>query len=118
MQVFGYSQMYSDTTTTTTGAFSVGVPAGATYIVQARKDGYLYASRSSVVVSEGITTTLPTIRLLGGDAVRDNAIDIYGLTTLGAMFGSAGIAADITGDGAVNIFDLRWSEPTSGARRR
>ena len=58
-------------------------------------------------VSEGVTTTLPTVRLLGGDANADNVVSIYDLVALGASFGSpAATAADITGDGRVNVFDL------------
>lgn len=79
------------------------------YTAEATCWSYLGAERPGVTVSLGVTTTLPSLTLPGGDADRDNDIDIRDLTRLGAAFGTSppsDYAADINGDGAVNIFDL------------
>jgi hypothetical protein len=46
------------------------------------------------------------IRLLGGDANGDNAIDILDVAYIAYRFGGTDSSADVTGDGAVNILDL------------
>jgi hypothetical protein len=93
------------------GAFALDVPEG-TYTVQADRELYLYAERSSVVVTAGATTTLPSLMLRGGDAVEDELVNIQDLAFMGARYGTScgdpgwNPLADINGDCAVNILDV------------
>lgn len=68
------------------GCFTVhGVPAGRRN-VEARLDGAL-SSRSAAEIVAGRTANLGTTRLLGGDAVPDDAVDLLDLLTVAAARG-------------------------------
>lgn len=108
VQATELSQIYSDTTDAW-GDFRIEALPG-TYIATATMPGYLYAVRTGVVVSEGMTMTLSPVTLPGGDADRDHNVDVTDLVLIGADFGlpvpPGNSRTDINGDGAVNIFDL------------
>jgi hypothetical protein len=103
------------TTTVGSGSFSLsglipygpdGIPGGTSYEVRASFAGYLTAKKSGYEPTAG-SNTLSTITLLGGDANRDQVINIQDLAFMGARFGSTiEPQADINGDGTVNILDL------------
>jgi len=46
------------------------------------------------------------IKLLGGDVIGDNVIDIRDVAYIAYRFGGSDTSADVNGDGAVNILDL------------
>ena len=93
------------------GTFSLTVPLGGSYLVQATYNGYLKAQRTNVYVV-GATVNIGTTTLLGGDVnyAADNNINILDIVTIINFYGSTGLAAsdprDINDDGSVNIFDL------------
>jgi len=94
------------TTTTNTGAFSLtGLTPSASYTVKASMPGYLDAQRASAAYPPGITI-LPTVTLKGGDATRDQTINILDLSYIAINFGLTTFQADINADGTVNILDL------------
>ncbi len=96
-------------TTAPEGSFNVsGVPAGQ-HTVSAAHQGYLTAESLNVSVTGSSTTSLPTVLLVGGDAVYDGVINIFDLVMVGVHFGESppgDARADINEDGRVNIFDL------------
>ena len=104
--VTAYGTGSLQTTTTATGAFSLtGLTPSASYTVKASMPGYLDAQRASAAYPPGITT-LPTVTLKGGDATRDQTINILDLSYIAINFGLTTFQADINGDGTVNILDL------------
>ena len=96
-------------TTDAVGDFTLAVPMGGTYLVQAWYNGYLKAQRSSVYVV-GASVNLGTVTLPGGDVNNDNNINILDVVTIISQYGTTGhattVAVDINDDGDVNIFDL------------
>ena len=70
--------------TSADGSFQIQVPPG-TYSVTVEKDGFLTATRISVVVDHGMT--LPVVKLLGGDFNGDGVIDINDLAILAKNYG-------------------------------
>ncbi|MBN1249083.1 MAG: carboxypeptidase regulatory-like domain-containing protein [Anaerolineae bacterium] len=95
--------------TDATGYFTLTVPLGGTYLVQAWYNGYLKAQKSNVYVV-GATVALGTTTIPGGDVNSDNNINILDIVTIISRYGSTGAAAtdpaDINDDGTINIFDL------------
>lgn len=91
------------------GSFSLNVPRGGTYLVQASYNGYLKAQRNNVYIV-GASVDLGTATLPGGDINADNNVNILDIVTLINRYGSSGWPAsepsDINDDGLVNIFDL------------
>ncbi len=88
------------------GDFSLAVPQGGIYLVQAFYHGYLKAQKSSVYVV-GASVSVGTTKLLGGDVNGDNNVNILDIVGVIGVFGTAGtISTDINHDGTVNIFDL------------
>ena len=88
------------------------VPAGS-YQVNVEMARYLDAQKgewsAGVSVSEGGTTTLNTVKLLGGDANDDDVVDISDAGIIGGEFGNAPPTddrADINDDNMVDILDL------------
>jgi hypothetical protein len=88
------------------------VPAGS-YQVNVEMARYLDAQKgewsAGVSVSEGGTTTLDTVKLLGGDANDDDIVDISDAGIIGGEFGNAPPTddrADINDDNMVDILDL------------
>jgi hypothetical protein len=99
----------NETLTGSDGAFSMEVPGGGTYLVQASYTGYLRSQQSDVVV-EGGTVDLGATTLLGGDVNNDDNINILDVVTIINRFGTSGWSTvestDINDDTQVNIFDL------------
>ncbi|MGC9348927.1 MAG: dockerin type I domain-containing protein [Anaerolineae bacterium] len=97
------------TTTIADGTFTVTVPAGGTYLVQAMYNGYLKTQKSSVYVVGG-TMNLGTTKLYGGDVNADNNVNILDIVSIINRFGTSAADAteptDINDDLTVNIFDL------------
>ena len=87
------------------GTFSLTAPAGS-YTVFATASGYLSA-QASVTLTDGSTTTMPTISLLAGDIDNNNVIDQFDAMTIGMSYNSATpTAADLNNDGVINVLDL------------
>ena len=87
------------------GTFSLTAPAGP-YTVFATASGYLSA-QASVTLTDGSTTTMPTISLLAGDIDNNNVIDQFDAMTIGMSYNSATpTAADLNNDGVINVLDL------------
>jgi len=111
-QIIAYNStggVVTDTLTAADGTFSVTVPAGGTYLVQAIYNGYLKAQKSSVYVVGG-TVNIGTTTIRGGDVNGDNNINILDIVTIISKFSTSGWTtaepADINDDGTVNILDL------------
>ena len=87
------------------GTFSLTAPAGP-YTVFATASGYLSA-QASITLTDGSTTTMPTISLLAGDIDNNNVIDQFDAMTIGMSYNSATpTAADLNNDGVINVLDL------------
>jgi hypothetical protein len=87
------------------GTFSLTASAG-TYTAVATASGFLGA-QGSVTLSNGATSTLPTISLLAGDIDNNNVIDQFDAMTIGMNYNTAiPAAADLTNDGTINVLDL------------
>jgi hypothetical protein len=72
----------------------------------ATASGFLGA-QGSVTLSNGATSTLPTISLLAGDIDNNNVIDQFDAMTIGMNYNTAiPAAADLTNDGTINVLDL------------
>jgi hypothetical protein len=73
---------------------------------------YLDSEKAGVVVTAGVTTTLSSLTLNGGDANDDDVINILDLSFMGARYlCSLGdpcydAAGDINDDGIINIQDI------------
>jgi hypothetical protein len=91
------------------GTFSLQVPLGSTYSVNASYPGYLDARKSGVYVV-GATVNIGTTTMVGGDTNGDNCINIYDIVSIIGKFGMSGLPAhdpeDINNDGTINILDL------------
>jgi len=105
------------TTTITDGTFSLDVPIGGTYNIDANYPGYLHAQKSAVYVV-GTTVDIGTTKLLGGDVNADNCINILDIVSIVGKFSQSGLpasdSADINDDGTINIFDLTISAGNFG----
>ncbi len=88
--------------TDTNGNFTV--PTNGQYqCLQVVKIGYLRAARTSPVGNTG------TIKLLAGDVVPNDAVDIFDLSYIGSRYGLKNVqanVADLDHDGDIDIFDL------------
>jgi hypothetical protein len=91
------------------GSFSLPVPLGSTYTVNASYPGYLQSQKGSVYVV-GANVDIGTTTLIGGDVNSDNCINILDIVSIIGKFGLTGLPAtdpeDINDDGTVNILDL------------
>ena len=104
-------------TTAADGSFSLAVPMGSTYTINASYPGYLQSQKGSVYVV-GATVDIGLTKLVGGDVNADNCINILDIVSIIAKFGQSGLPpsdpADINDDGTVNIFDLTISAANFG----
>src|SRR5688572_10373967 len=99
------SSLAGSVTANQDGTFSLTAPAGS-YTVFATASGYLSA-QASVTLTDGNTTTMPTISLLAGDIDNNNVIDQFDAMTIGMSYNSATpTAADLNNDGVINVLDL------------
>ncbi len=96
-------------TTSAGGDFSLAVPVGSTYTINAWYPGYLHAQKSGVYVV-GSTVSIGHTTLIGGDAKQDNSINILDIVLIISWFGQNSPPVppevDINDDGVVNILDL------------
>jgi hypothetical protein len=96
-------------TTAADGSFSLVVPMGGTYTVNASYPGYLQSQKGSVYVV-GTTVDIGPTTLVGGDVNADNCINILDIVSIIGKFGMTGLPAsspeDINDDGTINILDL------------
>ncbi|HEX2995757.1 MAG TPA: dockerin type I domain-containing protein [Anaerolineales bacterium] len=89
----------------TDGSFSLTAPAGV-YSVRATAPGYLSAA-ASVTITAGETSTKPAVTLLAGDIDNNDVIDQFDAMTVGMSYNTATPeAADLNGDGTINVLDL------------
>jgi hypothetical protein len=99
----------ADTTTAADGGFTLVVPLGGTYTVNASYPGYLQSQKDSVYVV-GSAVNIGTTKLVGGDVNADNCINILDIVSIIGKFGQTGLPAsspeDINDDGTINILDL------------
>lgn len=105
----------TNATTSPNGRYGVALvflslPGFSPLAVHASMPGYLSGTRTGMLAMAQFGTSVPTVTLFGGDVDRDNDIDNYDLTLVGANFGlptpPGDARADINGDGAINIYDL------------
>ncbi len=100
------------TTTAADGSFSLDVPLGGTFDIDASYPGYLHSRKGSVYVW-GATVEIGPTKLVGGDVNADNCINILDIVCIVSRFGQTELPAsdpyDINDDGTVNIFDLTIS---------
>jgi N-acetylneuraminic acid mutarotase len=92
--------------TNSVGAFSLNQLKAGTYQVRADAPKYLPLCAANIVVNSGQNVTLAATMLLGGDLNDDDAINIGDASRIGSAFGTSDPAADINGDGIVNVQDL------------
>jgi hypothetical protein len=99
-------------TTADDGSFTLDVPLGGTYSVDASYPGYLHAGKSSVYVAAD-PVDIGSAKLVGGDVNADNCINILDIVSIIGDFGLTELDAsdpqDINDDGTVNILDLTIS---------
>jgi hypothetical protein len=88
------------------GYFKIITTEFGTYTVTVWKSGYLAVRRTGVQYNPDQLPDMGTITLLGGDVVPNEVIDICDITYIASHFGGTEAAADLTGDGQVNILDL------------
>ena len=100
-----YESQAAGTLTNANGDFSLAVPVGSTYTVNASYPGYLHAQKTNVYVV-GASVGIGTTTLIGGDVKQDNCINILDIVSIISRFGLAGGVEDINGDGVINILDL------------
>jgi len=87
------------------GNFTLTAPAGS-YSAVASAPGFLRA-QGNVVLTSGVTTTMPTISLLAGDIDGNDVIDQFDALTIGINYNlAAPAAADLNNDGTINVLDL------------
>ena len=87
------------------GTFVLNSVSG-THTVIASASGFLSA-QASVTITNGNTTTLPTISLLAGDIDNNNVIDQFDAMTIGMSYNTVvPAAADLNNDGTINVLDL------------
>src|SRR6266508_1322936 len=80
--------------------------ASGTNTVIASASGFLSAQRS-VTITDGITTTLPSISLIAGDIDGNHVIDQFDAMTIGMNYNlAAPTEADLNNDGIINVLDL------------
>jgi Carboxypeptidase regulatory-like domain len=89
----------------TNGSFSLTAVPG-TYTVVASAAGFLKA-QGSVTLTDGQTSTMPTVSLLAGDIDGNNVIDQFDAMTIGMGYNTdTPAAADLNNDGVINVLDL------------
>ncbi|MFQ5857725.1 MAG: carboxypeptidase regulatory-like domain-containing protein [Anaerolineae bacterium] len=91
------------------GSFEAAGVAPGTHVVRASLAGYLSAEKDGVTVVTGQTTTLPPVKLFGGDADRDSEVGLLDLVLIARNYNTSPPGdprADINGDGWANLFDL------------
>jgi hypothetical protein len=99
------STLVTSVTANTDGSFSLTAPAG-TYTVRATAPGYLSAA-GSVTITAGETSTKPAVTLLAGDIDNNDVVDQFDAMTIGMSYNTAAPeAADLNGDGTINVLDL------------
>jgi hypothetical protein len=96
-------------TTAGDGSFTLEVPPGDGYSINASYPGYLNANKRSVCVGENALDIGPT-ELVGGDVRADNCINILDIVSIIGGFGLTGLDAsnpqDVNDDAVINILDL------------
>ena len=99
----------AEDTTASDGSFSLVVPVGSTYTINASYPGYLQSQKSSVYVV-GANVDIGLAGLVGGDVNADNCINILDIVSIISKFGQSGLPdsdpTDINDDGTINILDL------------
>lgn len=92
------------------GTFSLSLPAG-TYTAVASAPGFLRA-QGTVSIASGSTTTIQTVNLLAGDIDGNDVIDNFDALTIGINYnGTEPAAADLSGDGTINVLELEILSP-------
>ena len=87
------------------GSFSLTAVPG-TYTVVASAVGFLKA-QGPVTLTDGQTSTMPTVSLLAGDIDGNNVIDQFDAMTIGMSYNTdTPAAADLNNDGVINLLDL------------
>jgi hypothetical protein len=87
------------------GSFEFYAPSGTNSVI-ASASGFLSAERL-VTVTDGSSTTLPTITLIAGDIDQNNVIDQFDALTIGMSYNTAAPSeADLNNDGIINVLDL------------
>lgn len=87
------------------GTFTLSAPAGS-YVLRATASGFLSA-QGPVTITEGNTTSMPTVTLLAGDIDANNVIDQFDALTIGMSYNTnTPAAADLNNDGTINVLDL------------
>jgi hypothetical protein len=88
------------------GTFSLNFSAGS-YTVVASAEGFLNA-QGSVTLTNGTTTTKPTINLIPGDVDGNSVINQLDALTIGMNYNlTTPTAADLNNDGVINVLDLQ-----------
>ena len=99
------NSLVASTTANEDGTFSLTAPAG-TYTLGAIAPGFLSAA-GPVTITAGENSTKPVISLLAGDIDNNNVIDQFDAMTIGMSYNTATpSAADLNGDGIINVLDL------------
>jgi hypothetical protein len=87
------------------GTFDFSAASGTDSVI-ASASGFLSAQRS-VTITDGSTTTLPTITLIAGDIDNNKVIDQFDALTIGMNYNKAVPSeADLNNDGIINVLDL------------
>jgi len=96
-------------TTAADGSFTLNIPAGGPYLVQAEYPGYLKAQRNNVYVA-GANVDIGSTQLRGGDVNADDNVNILDLVMIASYYNQTvppvSPAVDINDNLSIEIFDL------------
>lgn len=99
------TMMAYNTATDAMAYWTMDVPPG-TYDVTASAADWLGGTYLGAIVADGMTTTLPSPMLLGGDFDDSGDVGVVDVTYAASRYGGGDLTADINRNGAVDLVDI------------